>query len=81
MNLKIEDEFTRRTDITRQRRWQLRKQRDGRCHDCGAETTSFRCEAHTIDTRENQRRYQGCKRRNLGAASYGFAESPAKITS
>ncbi len=35
MTRPIKDEFLERTDISRQRRYQLRKARDGRCKSCG----------------------------------------------
>ena len=31
----IQDEFTARTDLSKQRKYQLRKLRDGRCCQCG----------------------------------------------
>lgn len=44
--MKIEDEFTN-LPISRQRKWQLRRARDGGCHICGKKRkTAFLCEKH-----------------------------------
>jgi hypothetical protein len=43
----IPDEFTKRRDISRQRRWQLRQQRGRRCIICGKPAITARyCERH-----------------------------------
>lgn len=43
----VRDEFSN-LDISRQRRWQLRKQRDGRCIICGGKPVVYgvRCLRH-----------------------------------
>jgi len=59
----IKDEF-QHLKISRQRKYQLRQQRDGRCIICGKETpASSRCLEHMIIARERQRRKNGWKRR------------------
>jgi hypothetical protein len=73
MSVLIKDEFTSRTDISRQRRYQLRHDRDGLCELCPAPAIfALRCARHVIEERERQRIYKGCKRRNLRARSYQF---------
>lgn len=73
----IKDEFTGREDeagkpLSRQRLWQLRRQRDGLCIMCGKPTKPGRqlCDKHTIVQREAMRKVQKSKRRNVSAASY-----------
>jgi hypothetical protein len=70
MRRRIEDEFTNLT-ISRQRKYQLRKQRDKRCTECGepAEVGS-RCLKHLIKARERQRKKRGLKRRYFNTLSY-----------
>jgi len=70
MRRRIEDEFTNLT-ISRQRKYQLRKQRDKRCTECGepAEVGS-RCLKHLIKARERQRKKRGLKRRYYNTLSY-----------
>jgi hypothetical protein len=77
MRRRIEDEFTNLT-ISRQRKYQLRKQRDKRCTECGepAEVGS-RCLKHLIKARERQRKKRGLKRRYYNTLSYRL-ESVAK---
>ena len=64
-----------RKGLSRQRRWQLRKAEQGRCITCGKpqDTGKFCAEhwaKHRVGSRELMRKRLGCKRRNLGAASY-----------
>ena len=73
----IVDEFTD-MPISKQRRWQLRKEKAGKCITCGkAAVKHLRCDLHAktllISLREIQRRRLGCRRRNLAAPSYSFA--------
>ena len=66
----IKDEFTD-LPVSRQRRYQLRMQRDRRCVICGEpEVGPFFCLKHLIQTRERARRKLGTKRRWKGARSY-----------
>ncbi|MDD1735788.1 MAG: hypothetical protein LUO92_05065 [Methanothrix sp.] len=77
MRRRIDDEFTNLA-ISRQRKYQLRKQRDKRCTECGepAEIGS-RCLKHLIKARERQRKKRGLKRRYYNTLSYRL-ESVAK---
>ena len=61
---RIKDEFAR-LPISRQRKYQLRHKRDGRCETCGdpAFRGTARCIKHLVKARENQRKKYGCKRR------------------
>lgn len=66
----IEDEFTR-LPISRQRKYQLRMQRDQRCTECGEPAVlASRCLKHLIKARERQRKNRGLKRRYYGTLSY-----------
>ena len=63
MRIPIQDEFTY-LPISRQRKWQLRKQRDKRCTECGAPAIQgARCLKHLVHARELQRKMRGLKRR------------------
>jgi hypothetical protein len=63
MRKSIRDEFTK-LRISRQRKWQLRMERDGRCTECGAPAAgASRCVKHLVYSRERQRRLRGLKRR------------------
>ena len=80
---KINDELSDRTDVSRQRRYQLRKKRDGRCVRCGRPTVSkLHCEEHrqkaNVRCREQRRARTGAKRRNKLAESYTFRCSKNK---
>ena len=71
----IKDEFDGRRDISRQRRHQLRKQRDGICIICTEPAADGgRCRKHSIlnaiRIRESIRRRLGCKKRYLGGKLY-----------
>jgi hypothetical protein len=69
----IEDEFTR-LPISRQRKYQLRMQRDQRCTECGESAVqASRCLKHLIKARERQRKSRGLKRRYYGTLSYKLA--------
>jgi hypothetical protein len=72
----IEDEFTR-LPISRQRKYQLRRQRDGRCTQCGEPVVEGkRCLKHLIEAREHQRQTQRLRRRYYGTLSYKLERSP-----
>jgi hypothetical protein len=66
----IKDEFTH-LPISRQRKYQLRMQRDQRCTECGeAAVQASRCLKHLVKARERQRKSRGLKRRYYGTLSY-----------
>ena len=70
MRRRIKDEFTD-LPISRQRKYQLRMQRDQRCTECGeAAVQASRCLKHLIKARERQRKSRGLKRRYYGTLSY-----------
>ena len=70
MRIRIEDEFTH-LRVSRQRKYQLRKQRDRRCTECGAPATmGSRCLKHLIVARERQREKRGLRRRYFNTLSY-----------
>ena len=70
MRIRIEDEFTT-LPISRQRKYQLRMQRDGRCTECGDPAAQgSRCVKHLVKARERQRKKRGLKRRYYGTLSY-----------
>jgi len=70
MRIRIEDEFTL-LPISRQRKYQLRMQRDGRCTECGESAAKgSRCVKHLVKARERQRKKRGLKRRYYGTLSY-----------
>ncbi len=70
MRKRIEDEFTD-LPISRQRKYQLRMQRDQRCTECGEPAAQgSRCLRHLVKARERQRKKRGLKRRYYGTLSY-----------
>jgi hypothetical protein len=70
MRTRIKDEFTD-LPISRQRKYQLRMQRDKRCTECGEPAAlGSRCLNHLIKARERQRKKRGLKRRYYGTLSY-----------
>lgn len=70
MRPRIQDEFTA-LPISRQRKYQLRMQRDRRCTECGEPASmGSRCLKHLIKARERQRQSRGLKRRYFGTLSY-----------
>jgi len=70
MRTRIQDEFTR-LPISRQRKYQLRRQRDKRCTECGEPAVeASRCVKHLVKARERQRLKRGLKRRYYGTLSY-----------
>ena len=79
MRPRIQDEFTA-LPISRQRKYQLRMQRDRRCTECGEPASiGSRCLKHLVKARERQRTKRGLKRRYYGTLSYKLqATEPAK---
>jgi hypothetical protein len=65
----IKDEF-QHLPVSRQRKYQLRKQRDGLCTECGAPAQGSRCAKHLVLARERQRLRKGTQRRYKGSMSY-----------
>ena len=52
-------------EISRQRKWQLQKQKEGKCIICGENAVTSRyCLKHAIIRREQQRARFGCRKRN-----------------
>ena len=80
MKKPIQDEFTNMT-LSRQRKYQLRMQRDKRCTICGAPAVqAARCVKHLVLAREHQREKLGLKRR-YKALSYRLEESASPCQS
>ena len=70
MNNYIVDEFTH-LPISRQRKYQMRRQRDKRCTECGDPASQgSRCLKHLVKARERQRKKRGLKRRYHNTLSY-----------
>jgi hypothetical protein len=70
MRKRIQDEFTE-MPISRQRKYQLRMQRDKRCTECGQPAIQgSRCLKHLVKARERQRTKRGLKRRYYNTLSY-----------
>ena len=70
MRKPIIDEFTT-LPISRQRKYQLRMQRDQRCSECGEPAMQgSRCVKHLVKARERQRKKRGLKRRYYNTLSY-----------
>jgi hypothetical protein len=70
MRRRIQDEFTKLA-ISRQRKYQLRMQRDHRCTECGEPAIQgSRCLKHLVKARERQRKKRGLKRRYYNTLSY-----------
>lgn len=70
MRKPIQDEFTD-LPISRQRKYQLRMQREGRCTECGEPAAQgSRCLKHLVKARERQRSKRGLKRRYYNTLSY-----------
>lgn len=75
MKQRIQDEFTD-LPVSRQRKYQLRMQRRGRCTECGEMAVQgTRCLKHLIQARERQRKKWGLKRRYYGTLSYRLQRS------
>jgi hypothetical protein len=70
MRKAIKDEFSD-LPVSRQRKYQLRMGRDGRCVICGESAVGrFYCLNHMVKVRERARRKIGAKQRLKGARSY-----------
>ncbi len=70
MRTPIKDEF-QHLPISRQRKYQLRMRRDGRCTECGRPAhEASRCLKHLVMARERQRKKNGLKARYYGTMSY-----------
>lgn len=70
MRKRIVDEFTE-LPISRQRKYQLRKQRDNCCTECGEPAVdASRCLKHLVLARERQRSKHGLKARYMNTLSY-----------
>ena len=70
MRKRIQDEFAD-LQISRQRKYQLRMQRDKRCTECGEPAAQgSRCLKHLVKARERQRKKRGLKRRYYNTLSY-----------
>ena len=70
MRKRIQDEFTN-LPISRQRKYQLRMQREHRCTECGEPAIQgSRCLKHLVKARERQRKKRGLKRRYYNTLSY-----------
>jgi hypothetical protein len=77
MRKRIVDEFTS-LPISRQRKYQLRKQRDKCCTECGEPASvGSRCLKHLIKARERQRKKRGLKRRYYNTLSYRLEQQAA----
>lgn len=76
----IKDKFTKRT-VSRQRKWQLRKEAAGQCRKCAKPAvTKFHCLDCAVKTREKERVKRGSSRRNLRAYSYRVEAEIKKAT-
>ena len=79
---RIVDEFSKRTDISRQRRYQLRGVRDGKCAGCRRPAVQEYCDEcrqkRTVQSREAARVRTGAKKRLKGAKSYSFGKPKKK---
>jgi hypothetical protein len=70
MKKPIQDEFTG-LPISRQRKYQLRMQRDQRCTECGEPALlASRCLKHLVIARERMRKKRGLKSRYYTTVSY-----------
>ncbi len=77
MRTAIQDEFSD-LPISRQRKYQLRRQRDNLCTECGEPAVSgSRCLAHLVRARERQRTKRGLKRRYQNTLSYRLQNGSA----
>ncbi len=74
----IQDEFTN-LPISRQRKYQLRMQRDGRCSKCGKPVAQGSlCLEHLVQTRELKRKALNLHRRYLNTLSYKMQRAVGK---
>ena len=56
--LALQDEFTA-LPVSRQRKWQLRKRKEGRCVICGVLTSKGMCEFHCMSIALSQLQHRG----------------------
>lgn len=71
MSKRIIDEYTHRDDLSPQRKYALRKIRDGKCKVCGKKLVMAQlCLVHGIAERERRRATNGHKRRYRRAKTY-----------
>ena len=62
---KIINDKVSKLKISRQRKWQMRRQADGLCVLCGEPAVTMdRCLKHAVAKRELARKRLGCKRKN-----------------
>jgi hypothetical protein len=79
MKKRIVDEFSH-LPISRQRKYQLRMERDNRCTECGARGVyASRCLKHMVKARERLRKKIGLKRRYFNTLSYRLEEEAAQL--
>ena len=75
MRIAIQDEFTH-LPISRQRKYQLRMQRDRRCTICGEPAAmGSRCVKHLVQARERQRKKRGYTQRYYNTLGYQLSGS------
>jgi hypothetical protein len=75
---KIIDEFMD-LPISRQRKWQLRRAKEGSCFICGEPiVTAWHCLKHAVASRESARKYSGSVRRNKSLTYRLASESKVK---
>ena len=80
MPKRIKDEFSA-LPVSKQRKYQLRKQRDGRCLLCGKPTLGAQlCLKHWVQKREMHRKYCGITKRLKGARSYRLQQASQGAT-
>ena len=74
----IKDEFTK-LRLSRQRKYQLRMERDKRCIKCGEPAVQgSSCLKHLVQARERQRKKLGHKRRYQNTMSYRLQAATRK---
>jgi len=77
----IDDEF-KDLSVSRQRKYQLRKQRDNRCTECGRPVEAegmIRCLRHLVRAREQSRKKNKPRRRYYNTLSYRLqAQKPKR---
>lgn len=74
----IQDEFSEQK-MSRQRRWQKRKERDGLCSVCGQKAVMNQlCLKHAVAQREHQRKARGSKKR-IKSKSYRLEQEYGQL--
>lgn len=75
----IQDEFSH-LPISRQRRYQLRRQRDQKCMECGDPVIAGeRCLKHLIEARERRRKKRKDERRYVNTSAYQLQNKPEAV--